>query len=409
MTQEIYRKYALVLLKAASNLKPGEILMVNASPRDYLFVREITRAAYEMGAKYVKVDYADDYNDVLRCRLSREEDLDYYPQWLSRYLGESGADNIAMISLYNPNPTRNEGLDDSRVLRMHQAEIAGREAFARARADGHVSWVKTCIPCPEWAAKVYPELPADEALARLWDNIIQVVRLDADDPVQAWIDHKNTIRAKKEKLNALDLRTLYFSGPGTDLEIGLVDKGTWVGGYDINQKDQSEYIPNVPTEELFYVPHKYQINGTVRATLPLNYNGTIIRDFGMTIQDGKVIEYHAGEGEQALRGILEHDEGSCYFGEIALVPVQSPIYQIGRVFYDTLLDENAVCHIALGNAPASVVEGGSRMDPQQRDRIGINVSKIHVDFMIGSAQTNVDALTRDGQRVAIMREGDWVL
>lgn len=314
-----------------------------------------------------------------------------------------------MISLYNPNPARNEGLDESRVLRMHKAEIAGREAFAKARSDGHVSWVKTCVPCPQWAARVYLELPADEALERLWDNIIQVVRLDADDPVQAWIDHKNTIRAKKEKLNALDLRKLYFNGPGTELEIGLVDRGTWVGGYDINQKDQSEYIPNIPTEELFYVPHKYQINGTVRATLPLNYNGTIIRDFGMTIRDGRVTEYHAGEGEQALRSVIEHDDGSCYFGEIALVSVQSPIYQIGRVFYDTLLDENAVCHMALGNAPASVVEGGGRMNPQQRDQIGINVSKLHVDFMIGSDQTDVDGLTRDGQWIAIMREGDWVL
>ena len=409
MNLSIYQKYALVLLKVANNLKPGEILLINAAPKDYLFVREITRLAYQMGAKYVKADFSDSYADILRCQYAREEDLDFYPQWLSNYLGDSARDNVSILSLYNPAPGQFDGLDPMRIARMEQASLTGRIPFSQARSDGHVSWVKTCIPNPEWAAKVYPELSADEALSQLWSDIIKVVRLDADDPVQAWVDHKNQIRAKKELLNQLDLTKLFFRGPGTDLEIGLVENGTWIGGYDINEKDGSEYIPNIPTEEIFYVPHKYKINGTVRATLPLNYNGTIIRGFEMKIQDGRVVQYHADEGELALKSILETDAGSCYFGEIALVSVQSPIYQIGRVFYDTLLDENAVCHIALGNAPASVVMGGNQLSAQERDRIGINVSKLHVDFMIGSDQIDVSAETRSGQHISVMEHGDWVL
>ncbi len=409
MNEKIYRNFAQVLLKVGGNLKPGEILMINASPRDYLFVREITKVAYQMGAKYVKTDFFDDSANVLRCQYSEEEYLDFYPQWLSNYLGDSARDNVCILSLANPNPDQNAGLDPERVIRMERAELTGKVPFAKARSDGHVSWVKTCVPCPEWAQKVYPELEPDQALNKLWEDMIKIVRLDAPDPVQAWVDHKNNIRAKKEALNRLNLTKLFFHGPGTDLEIGLVDNGTWVGGYDINEKDQSEYIPNIPTEEIFYVPHKYKINGTVTATLPLNYHGTIIRDFHMVVKDGRVMEYHAKEGLHALKNILETDSGSCYFGEIALVTVQSPIYQIGRVFYDTLLDENAVCHIALGNAPAGVVAGGTQMNAEQRDKIGINVSKLHVDFMIGSDQMDVDGLTRDNQRIPIMRGGDWVI
>ena len=277
-----------------------------------------------------------------------------------------------------------------------------------ARRDGHVNWVKTCVPCPEWAAKVYPELSPEDALKNLTADIIKIIRLDQPDPVQAWIDHKETLRAKKHLLDSKDFVELHFEGPGTNLKIGLVDHCSWTGGYDTNGVDGSEHIPNVPTEEIFSVPHKYKVNGTVTATLPLNFNGTIINHFGMTIKDGHVIDYHAEQGQDALRSILEHDPGSSYFGEIALVPIESPIYQTGRVFFDTLVDENAVCHIALGNAPVSVVDGGSSMTPEERDAAGINASQLHVDFMIGSDKINVDGITRDGELVPLMRNGSWV-
>ena len=409
MKEQLYANYARVLLEIGCNLQPGQTLLVTAAPQDYELVRAVTRTAYELGAKYVRADYEDGALTVLRCRHAREDTLDYYPQWLGDYLGQSAADNVCQLWLDSPDPARNAGLDAAKVNRVANSVTAGKEAFVKARADGHVSSCRACVPCREWAAAVYPQLPPDEGVERLWDDIVTVCRLDAPDPVQAWRAHKDKLREKRKLLGALDITALHFTGPGTDLEIGLVDGGAWIGGFDVNEKSGLEYVPNIPTEEIFFVPHKYRVNGTVSATLPLNYNGTIVEGLTLTVKDGHVVSHAAKKGVEALANILAYDAGSSYFGEIALVSVQSPIYRLGKIFYNTLLDENAVCHIALGNAPAGTVKGAAGLDETGRDALGINVSRLHVDFMIGSDATRVEATTRSGEHVLLMERGDWAI
>lgn len=406
MTDAIYRKFARVLLEVAVNLQGDDILIVRASPQDYLLVREVTTAAYRMGAKYVHIEYEDPATQALRCLHAGAAHLSFYPDWLLRCRAEAMSDRVAVLVLASPDPVIHAGLDEARLAALSAAARQVRTAERNARADGHVSMVTTVVPSAPWARLVYPDLDDEEALTALWADLVRVIYLDAPDPVEAWRAHREDIKRRRDRLDALDIRALAFTGPGTDLTVELAPNIGWTGGCDTNPFAHTEYIPNVPTEEVFCVPHRERVNGRVTATLPLSYNGTLIRDFAFAVRDGLVTEFHAAEGESALGALLRTDEGARRFGEVALVPVSSPIYQTGRIFYNTILDENAVCHIALGNAPFSPAGGPPPTDAERAAR-GLNTSAVHVDFMVGSERLDVTATTASGARVALMRGGQW--
>ncbi len=406
MTDAIYRKFARVLLEVAVNLQCDDILIVRASPQDYLLVREVTTAAYRMGATYVHIEYEDPATQALRCLHAGAAHLSFYPDWLLRCRAEAMSDRVAVLVLTSPNPVIHAGLDEVRLAALTAAAQRIRTAERQARADGHVSMVTTVVPSTPWARLVYPDLDDEEALTALWADLVRVAYLDAPDPVEAWRAHKEDIKRRRDRLDALDIRALLFTGPGTDLTVELASGVGWTGGCDRNSVSRTEYIPNVPTEEVFCVPHRERVDGRVAATLPLSSNGTVICALALPVGDGLVTDFSAAEGESALGALLSTDEGARRFGEVALVPVSSPIYQTGRIFYNTILDENAVCHIALGNAPFSPA-GGPPPTDAERAAQGLNTSAVHVDFMVGSEQLDVTATTASGARILLMRGGQW--
>lgn len=409
MRQKIYKRFARVLVEEGVSLEPGEVLIIRAHPGDYMLVREIVDAAYKKGARYVKTEFDDGEISRIRAASSVEEYLDYCPKWLRDYRESYGGDNCCVISLDSPVAAQDYGIAASRMQRVLVSEREAEKGFTRAAATGRVSMVKTAVPFEDWARRVYPDLEKEEAMENLWNDFAHICRLDREDPVKAWELHKREIRERKQILDREKLSRLFLDSSRTHLEIGLVRGGSWIGGCVVNQKNNREYIPNIPTEEIFFVPHKYQINGCVVSTVPLNYKGNLIEGISLEIKDGKVIRYSADKGEDLLSSILETDDGACYFGEVSLVPVSSPVYQTKRVFYDTLLDENATCHMALGKGTPGILKEGYAMTQEEKEKAGINDSSIHVDFMIGSEELDVDGLTEGGIRKPIMRQGDWVL
>ena len=408
MNQKIYEKFAHVLVEVGVNFQPGEIAVVQAEPEHQALVREVTRACYQCGARYVWIEYTDEETDRIRAEASKPEYLDFYPQWLSDMRRTYGGDKISMIRLFTPRPRFGE--QPGKALQAVQtADRKCRAAYRKAAGSGRVSSTLTAVPGQEWARTVFPELEPAEALKKLWDVYIKVCRLDEPDPVAAWKAHREKTLEKRTILDRLDLTALYLKGPGTDMRVGLIGGGHWLGACDQNMRTGLPYIPNIPTEEIFIVPNKWDINGVVSSTLPLNYKGALIEGIRLEVKDGRVVSGTAERGGEILDTILDTDEGSRYFGEIAMVSVQSPIYQSGLTFFDTLLDENAVCHMALGRGTPEVLDGGYELSPEEQNKRGINDCAIHVDFMIGSDRFNVDGETKDGKRVAILRNGDWVI
>lgn len=408
MNQKIYERYAKLLLRIGCDLRADEILIIQAPVGTETFVRELARAAYRYGAKYVQVDFQDPELEELRCRCSREKHLTFIPSWKAAYLAQRTGDNIAVIRLISPAVEEGTPLSppSHRREKIRAGESEALAEYQRVRSDGHISGVTACFPSERWAKKVYPELSEDKALEQLWQDFIHIVRLDRPDPIQVWEQHRLQIAAQKEKLDALNIRRLHLTGPGTDLKIGMAHGSSWIGGSERNKRTGGLYTPNIPTEELFAVPHKDQTEGVVRATLPLNYEGKLINNFRLCFSKGLVTEWSAESGGEVLKSILDTDAGSRRLGEVALVPADSPIYQTGRIFYTTLFDENAVCHLALGRAYAASVRGGAESTSEARAQMGINDSGLHVDFMIGSEELDVRAETNQGE-LYLMKKGRW--
>lgn len=401
-----YRPYAQVLLDAAAGFRSGDLLVINGAPWDFPFIREVEREAYRRGARYVRCDYIDPLRDYFRCRESKEGYLSCRPEWISEYMCSYVRDGAVILDL-TPPVFGAPDVDPKRMAKVRKEEAGHRVSYNKARAQAGTVWVKTSLPTREWARAVYPNLGEEEAFLRLWETLAHIVRLDQKDPAEAWIRHKNHLKRKKECLDRMGIRQLLFEGPETELTVELLPGSLWTGGCDKSSISGREYIPNIPTEELFAVPHKYGVNGTVAATMPLNYKGSLIRGMRLCVRDGQVTDCSAEEGEEALVGILETDGGSSRFGEAALVPVTSPVYQTGTVFFNTILDENAVCHLALGNALVSGVLGADRMTEEEKEKAGINQSSIHVDFMIGSESVNVTAVDGKGNTLRLMDGGRW--
>ncbi|GGJ82795.1 aminopeptidase [Lentibacillus kapialis] len=406
--QKTKEKYAELALRTGVNLQENQALMINAPVEGADFTRIVAKKAYEMGAKDVHINWSDDELTLLKYENAPDEVIENFPDWRVNLYESYAEDGAAVLSIHSTNPDLLKDIDSSRVAKANKASSQAMKNFRQYTMNDRITWSIIAIPTGDWAQKVFPDKSRDDAQASLWDAIVSIVRVDRDDPIAAWDAHNEMLRTAREILNRKTYQKLIYKAPGTDLEIGLPEGHIWKGGSAASEQGTT-FNPNMPTEEVFSLPHKYRVNGTVASTKPLNYGGSLIDNFSLTFKDGKVVDFNAEQGEETLKHLLETDEGASRLGEVALVPHESPVSQSGLIFYNTLFDENASCHIALGKAYPTNLKGGADMDDDALDKHGVNDSLTHVDFMIGSADLDIDGVLEDGTTEAVFRNGTWAL
>lgn len=393
--------YARLAVQVGLNLQPGQTLGINALIEHAPLARAIAREAYKAGAGFVDVLFTDQHVRRAHIEQAAEDKLGYSPAWLVRRLQEFGEMGGALVAISgNPEPELFADLDGERVGKARMREVA--EASLEL-TDGLCNWTIVAYPTEGWAQTVFGEPDVE----RLWDAVGQAVRLDQPDPVAAWRDHIARLQERAASLNERRFDHLRYRGPGTDLTIGLHPDSNWQAALD--ESNGIEHVANMPTEEVFTTPDWRRTEGTVRSTLPLQIQGNIVRDLEVRFENGRAVEVKASSGEDVMRTHVATDEGAAQLGEVALVDGHSAVGKTGLVFYDTLFDENASSHIALGAAIVQAVPGAHELSPEERSAKGVNQSSIHTDFMIGSNELEVDGVTKDGDAVPILRNGDWVL
>ncbi|HVW88874.1 MAG TPA: aminopeptidase [Gaiellaceae bacterium] len=393
--------YARLAVQVGLNLQPGQRLAVNAMIEHAPLARAIAREAYAAGASYVDVYYSDQHVRRAHIEAAAEDQLDYSPPWLvERYrrLGEDGAALCAITG--NPEPELYADLDGERVGKARMREVAEESLKL---SDGLCNWTIVAYPNAGWAETVFGEPDVE----RLWRAVAQAVRLDEPDPVAAWREHIARLDERAAQLNERRFDHLRYRGPGTDLTIGLHPDCEWQSALD--ESRGIKHVANMPTEEVFTTPDARRTEGVVRSTLPLQIQGNIVRDLEVRFEGGKAVEVRAASGADVMRTHIAEDEGACRLGEVALVDGHSAVGQTGLVFYDTLFDENASSHIALGTSIVQAVPWAAELDPAERMERGVNHSTIHTDFMIGSNELEIDGVTATGEAVPILQNGDWQL
>ncbi|WP_188454672.1 aminopeptidase [Virgibacillus oceani] len=404
--QRTQEKYAELALKTGVNLQKNQALMINAPIEGADFTKIVARKAYELGAKDVHINWVDDELTLLKYENAPDEVIADYPEWKVKLHDTFAEDGAAVLNIRSTNPDLLKEIDPSRVAKSTKAAAEAMKNFRQYTMNDRITWSIISIPTGDWAQKIFPEKSKEDAVASLWDAIVKIVRVDKDDPIAAWEEHNAALKTARELLNKKNYKKLLFKAPGTNLEMELPEGHIWKGGSAVSEKGIT-FNPNMPTEEVFSMPHKYGVNGTVSSTKPLNYGGSLIDNFSLTFKEGKVVDYKAEQGEDTLKHLLETDEGASRLGEVALVPHESPVSQSGLIFYNTLFDENASCHIALGKAYPTNLKGGAKMDEDELDKHGVNDSLTHVDFMIGSEELDIDGVKEDGSTEAVFRNGTW--
>ncbi|MBM7703637.1 aminopeptidase [Metabacillus iocasae] len=399
-------QYAELAVKVGVNIQPGQVLRINAAISSADFVRKVAKKAYDAGAKDVYVDWSDDELTRMKYDLAPEEAFSTFPQWKAQSLEELVENGGAVLSVISSNPDLLKGVDPTRIAAMQKVSGQAMKNFRKAIQSDKISWSIVAVPSKDWAAKVFPNLPEHEQESKLWDAIFKSVRVDVDNPVQAWKEHDASLHKKSDYLNAKKYKKLHYKASGTDLTIELPEKHIWVAASSINENGH-EFMANMPTEEVFTVPHKTGVNGYVSSTKPLSYGGNLIENFTLTFKDGKIVDVKAEKGYETLKNLVETDEGSHYLGEVALVPHNSPISNSNVIFYNTLFDENASNHLAIGSAYAFCLEGGKTMSKEELASNGANDSITHVDFMIGAADMDIDGILEDGTAEPVFRNGNW--
>ena len=399
-------KYAELAVKVGVNIQKGQSLVVNATLEAAELVRLIVKKAYETGALNVIVNWNDDFVSRTKYDLAPDEAFLEYPVWRAKEMEDLAEKGAAFMSVISSSPDLLKGVNPERIANFQKAAGKALSQYRKAIQSDKVSWTVIAAASQDWAAKVFPDEPTDNQVTKLWEAIFKSVRVDTENPVEAWKKHDETLHEKVHYLNGKRYKELHYTAPGTDLTIELPEKHLWVGAGSVNESGY-EFMANMPTEEVFTVPLKTGVNGTVASTKPLSYGGNIIDRFSVTFENGKIVGVKAEEGEEILKRLVETDEGSHYLGEVALVPYNSPISQSNVLFFNTLFDENASNHLAIGSAYAFCIEGGKKMSSEELAQNGLNESITHVDFMIGSADMDIDGVTVDGKTEPIFRAGNW--
>lgn len=401
-------KYAELVVKVGVNVQPGQVLMVHSPLETAELTRLIVGKAYEAGAKYVLVDWDDEAVTRIRYEKAAEESFGYYPQWQADMLEGFAEEGGAILHIKVPDPELFRGIDSSKVSTAVKAAAVARKKYQNYTRNNKISWSLIKAPTRAWANKVFADLPEEHRVEAMWEAVFQMNRVGSDNPVAAWREHISHLKQSQDRMNAKRYKSLHYRAPGTDLHVELPEGHLWRGGGGENANGVY-FVANMPTEEIYTMPLRTGVNGTVSSTLPLNLNGRLVDGITFTFKDGKVTAYDAESGREHLTSLLDTDEGASYLGEVALVPHDSPISRMNRVFYNTGIDENASCHFALGSAYPVNIEGGTSLSSEELLKRGANVSLTHVDFMIGSAELDIDGELADGTVEPVFRKGNWVL
>lgn len=400
-------KFAEVAVKVGLGLKPGQELVMTASLDALTLARKITEQAYRAGATLVTTLFTDDEAALMRYRLAPDASFDCAAKWLYEGMAAAFKSGAARLAIAGGNPMLLSNEDPDKVSRANRAVSKAYRPAMELITRQEINWTIVACATPAWAAAMFPGDAPGEALAKLWDAIFETTRINAADPVDAWKSHDADLHRRSAFLNEKRYAALNYRGPGTDFRLGLADDHRWLGGGSMS--GNGVYcIPNMPTEEVFSAPHKDRADGTVTATKPLSHQGTMIEGIQVRFEHGRIVEAHASRGEEVLNKLIGTDDGARGLGEVALVPHSSPIASSGMLFLNTLFDENAASHIALGQSYSSCLREGNNLTPEQLAAKGANDSIIHVDWMIGSDKLDIDGITATGTVEPLMRQGEWV-
>jgi aminopeptidase len=400
------QKYADVTVRVGLNLRAGQRLFILAGIHDYPLVRLIATSAYQAGAHYVDVVWVDEEITHTHLKHAPQDTLADIPNWSSNAALEFAEAGDALLAISSKNPDIFSDIDPERVSTFQTAELKKWEKFYDLIMRDAVNWSVVSSPTQEWASKVFPDVSGEEAIQKLWEAIFQTCRIDQPDPVAAWQEHIINLRKRSAYLNTKHYTALHYRAPGTDLRVGLPDRHCWLAA-QTKAENGVEFTANMPTEEVFTMPHKDRVDGTVTTSRPFVVAGNVVEDFTLKFENGKITSFTAKKGEETLRKLIETDEGARGIGEVALVPHSSPISQRGYLFYNTLFDENAASHIAIGRAYRFTMNGGDKMTEEEFQANGGNYSLTHNDFMIGSGEMDIDGIYADGTREPVMRAGEW--
>ena len=406
INETLLRKYAELIVRTGANVQPGQVVQLTASVEQHAFAHLVIEECYRAGAKKVNVDWTSDVHSRLDLLNADRETLSETLPWEEAKLQQMVKDLPCRIFIESEDPDAMDGVDPEKLSAVAQSRAKVRKPY-RDAIDGKHQWVIAACPSLKWAKKVFPEAEDPERL--LWEAILKTVRVGADnDPVAEWRKHSETIAQKAEWLNAQGFTELrYRSANGTDFRVSLIPEARWEGAGAVNALNGAFYIPNMPTEEVFTSPMAGKCEGTLVAVKALSWNSQLIEGFSITFKDGRAVSCRAEKGQELLEKMIHMDEGAAMLGEVALVPRESPVNQCGFLFYETLFDENACCHCALGAGFKEVLPGGDDLTAEEAQARGINDSIIHVDFMIGADDLAIDGIRPDGTAAAIFRNGTW--
>jgi aminopeptidase len=400
-------KLAEVAVQVGLGLQPGQELLMTASLDALPLARRITEQAYRAGASLVTTLFSDDEATLMRYHFAPDESFDRAANWLYDGMAAAFKSGSARLAIAGGNPALLSNEDPARVGRANRAVSQAYRPALELITRHAINWTIVASATPAWAAAVFPGDAPDEALAKLWDAIFETTRINGDDPVAAWKTHDAGLHKRAARLNEKRYSALQYRGPGTDFRLGLADDHLWLGGG--GKAGNGFYcVPNMPTEEVFSAPHKDRADGTITATKPLSHQGTMIEGIQVRFEKGRIVEARASRGQEVLQKLIDTDEGARRLGEVALVPHSSPIAASGMLFFNTLFDENAASHIALGQSYSSCLRDGDKLTPEQLAAKGANDSLIHVDWMIGSGDLDIDGITSTDVAEPLMRKGEWV-
>jgi len=408
------KKYSNLAVKIGLNLQPGQKLIMQALKYGGVpiqaapVIRELAVSAYQAGAPLVDVLWRDDDLNLIRFKHAPRDSFEEFPVWQAEGILKVIEDGGAMLSISAFDPDLMEGQDPDLLSKQQTAIRKNWKPISNHIGTNTMNWTVLSIPVAGWARKVFPDLPEAEQQPALWDALFKICRVYEDDPTAAWQAHIINLGKRSNYLNQKKYSSLHYTAPGTDLRIGLPKGHIWRSA-GFKSQGGIPFTANIPTEEVFTLPDRRLTEGTISSSRPLAYSGNVINNFSLTFKEGKVVDFSAEQGEPVLKNLLDVDPNARLLGEVALVPNSSPISQSGLLFYNTLLDENASSHLALGNAYRFSIEGGEKLSTEEFNTLGGNTSLIHEDFMVGSGKLNIDGILPDGTTEPVMRDGEWAI
>lgn len=400
--------YVELAIRKGINIQKGQILIINSPVETYDFSRKLAEKAYELGASEVVIHWSDEVCTKYRYLYGKEEIFDIFPDWQRESIEYYRKKGAAFISVYSSDPDILKDVDKERVARYQKVRsLALKEHYNEMMGNSN-QWCVISVPTKAWAKKIFPELEEEAAILEMWKLILKIVRADKENPILEWEKHLNRLKRRIDYLNNKKFKKLIYKNSfGTNLEIGLPEGHRWISGGE-KSKAGIDFVANIPTEEIFTMPHREKVNGTVVSSKPFIYAGNIIDDFSFIFKDGKIVEYSAKIGKEILGNLLDMDEGARYLGEVALVEYDSPISKSEKIFYNTFFDENASCHLALGSAYPICIENSNEQSEQELKARGVNNSLIHEDFMIGTSDMEIIGVDVDGKEIILMKNGNFL-